>query len=114
MSRNLSPSLSSPDDIYVHADLHGATSVIVKNQSGNEGGIGTDIIGPPTGGPVPPKTLNEAGVMAVCYSSAWEAKIITSAWWVYANQVSGRDCLFLFYEFSGIKDSSQRRVSHHW
>ena len=50
MSRNLSPSPSSPDDIYVHADLHGATSVIVKNQSGNEGGIGTDIIDPPTGG----------------------------------------------------------------
>ncbi|XP_019850525.1 PREDICTED: nuclear export mediator factor Nemf-like [Amphimedon queenslandica] len=60
-------------DVYVHADLHGATSVIVKNHSG---------------GPVPPKTLNEAGVMAVCYSSAWEAKIVTSAWWVYANQVS--------------------------
>ena len=25
--------------------------------------------------------------MAVCYSSAWEARIITSAWWVYNHQV---------------------------
>lgn len=38
--------------------------------------------------PVPPKTLTEAGYMAVCYSSAWEARIITSAWWVYNHQVS--------------------------
>lgn len=26
--------------------------------------------------------------MAVCYSTAWEAHIITSAWWVYHHQVS--------------------------
>lgn len=39
-------------DLYVHADIHGASSVIIKNPS-NE--------------PVPPKTLNEAGVMAISY-----------------------------------------------
>lgn len=39
-------------DIYVHADLSGASSVVIKN---------------PSGQPVPPKTLNEAGVMAVSY-----------------------------------------------
>lgn len=60
-------------DLYVHADLHGATSVIIKN---------------PSGQPVPPKTLNEAGCMAVCYSAAWEARIVTSAWWVHHQQVS--------------------------
>lgn len=64
---------SFPGDMYVHADLHGATSVIIKN---------------PTGQPVPPKTLNEAGCMAVSYSAAWEAKIVTSAWWVHHSQVS--------------------------
>ncbi|XP_022096667.1 nuclear export mediator factor NEMF-like [Acanthaster planci] len=63
----------SQDDIYVHADLHGASSVIVKN---------------PTGGPVPPVTLQEAGVMAICYSVAWDAKVVTSAWWVHHDQVS--------------------------
>uniref|UniRef100_A0A6G1SM14 Nuclear export mediator factor Nemf n=1 Tax=Aceria tosichella TaxID=561515 RepID=A0A6G1SM14_9ACAR len=61
------------NDIYVHADLHGASSVIIKNES-------TD--------PVPPKTLTEAGSMAVCYSSAWDSKIATTSWWVYPKQVS--------------------------
>jgi hypothetical protein len=60
-------------DLYVHADLHGAASVIIKN---------------PDGGPVPPGTLSQAGSMSVCYSKAWESKIVTSAWWVYDNQVS--------------------------
>ena len=64
---------SSTGDLYVHADLHGATSVIIKNH---------------TGQPVPPKTLNEAGCMAVSYSAAWEARIVTSAWWVQHSQVS--------------------------
>ncbi|XP_077123436.1 ribosome quality control complex subunit NEMF [Ranitomeya variabilis] len=62
-----------PGDLYVHADLHGATSCVIKN---------------PTGEPVPPRTLTEAGTMAVCYSAAWDARVITSAWWVHHNQVS--------------------------
>lgn len=60
-------------DIYVHADLHGASSIVVKN---------------PLGSPVPPKTLNEAGTMAVCSSVAWDSKVVTSAWWVHHDQVS--------------------------
>ncbi|XP_074642120.1 ribosome quality control complex subunit NEMF-like [Tubulanus polymorphus] len=62
-----------PGDVYVHADLHGASSVIIKN---------------PSGEPVTPKALNEAGTMAVCNSAAWEAKVVTSAWWVHHDQVS--------------------------
>ncbi|XP_007427730.1 nuclear export mediator factor NEMF [Python bivittatus] len=62
-----------PGDIYVHADLHGATSCVIKN---------------PSGDPIPPRTLTEAGTMALCYSAAWDARVITSAWWVYHNQVS--------------------------
>uniref|UniRef100_A0A8C5ATJ5 Nuclear export mediator factor n=1 Tax=Gadus morhua TaxID=8049 RepID=A0A8C5ATJ5_GADMO len=60
-------------DIYVHADLHGATSCVIKN---------------PSGIPIPPRSLTEAGTMAVCYSAAWDAKVITSAWWVHHHQVS--------------------------
>ncbi|XP_034530781.1 nuclear export mediator factor Nemf-like isoform X2 [Notolabrus celidotus] len=60
-------------DVYVHADLHGATSCVIKN---------------PSGVPIPPRTLTEAGTMSVCYSAAWDAKIITSAWWVHHHQVS--------------------------
>lgn len=62
-----------PRDAYVHADLHGAASVVIKNPSGNE---------------IPPKTLHEAGIMALCYSRAWDEKVVTSAWWVWGDQVS--------------------------
>ena len=37
---------------------------------------------------MPPKTLNEAGQMAVCYSAAWDSKVVTSAYWVESSQVS--------------------------
>lgn len=57
----------------MHADLHGASSVVIKN---------------PSGQPVPPKTLNESGHMAVCYSAAWDNKVVASAWWVESSQVS--------------------------
>lgn len=62
-----------PGDVYVHADLSGASSVVVRNKNKNE--------------EIPPMTLNEAGSMAVCYSNAWEAKVVVSAWWVYHHQV---------------------------
>ncbi|KAJ2235815.1 hypothetical protein H4R99_001645 [Coemansia sp. RSA 1722] len=62
-------------DAYVHADLHGAASVVVKNRSSSSS-------------PLPPSTLFQAGIMSVCQSRAWDAKIVTSAWWVEAHQVS--------------------------
>ena len=39
------------------------------------------------GEPIPPRTLTEAGTMALCYSAAWDARVITSAWWVHHHQV---------------------------
>ncbi|CAI2349605.1 unnamed protein product [Caenorhabditis sp. 36 PRJEB53466] len=63
-------------DIYVHADVRGASSVIIRNKS--LGGA-TEI---------PPKTLTEASQMAVCYSNAWEAGVTAAAWWVRHDQVS--------------------------
>eukprot|EP01137_Pigoraptor_chileana_P019675 Opistho-2@81013 len=62
-------------DIYVHADLSGAASCVVKNPS-RDGSI------------PPPRTLQEAGSLAVCCSAAWDAKIVTGAWWVHDDQVS--------------------------
>jgi predicted ribosome quality control (RQC) complex YloA/Tae2 family protein len=59
-------------DIYVHAEIQGASSVLIKN---------------PAGGEIPPKTLLEAGTMAISYSVAWDAKVVTSAYWVYSDQV---------------------------
>ena len=62
-----------PNDLYVHADLHGAATVIVKNPGTSQ---------------VPPKTLTEAGQFAVCFSAAWDSKVMTAAYWVKPDQVS--------------------------
>jgi nuclear export mediator factor NEMF len=45
-----------PGDIYVHADVHGAGSCVIKN---------------PFQKPVPPTSLQEAGAFAICRSAAW-------------------------------------------
>ncbi|ORZ14664.1 fibronectin-binding protein A N-terminus-domain-containing protein [Absidia repens] len=63
-------------DVYVHADLHGAASVVVKNKPDS------------VDKPIPPSTLFQAGIMSVCQSKAWDAKIVTSAYWVHPDQVS--------------------------
>ncbi|KAL8930505.1 MAG: hypothetical protein Q9208_000689 [Pyrenodesmia sp. 3 TL-2023] len=63
-------------DVYVHADLHGAASVVVKNKPGR------------LNDPIPPSTLSQAGTFAVATSSAWDSKAVMSAWWVHPEQVS--------------------------
>jgi len=60
-------------DLYFHADLHGASSVVVKN---------------PSGGEVPPLTITQAQVFATSHSNAWRDKTVAPAYWVHANQVS--------------------------
>lgn len=68
------------NDIYVHADIQGASSIVIRNPfTGNS----SDAQATP-----PPKTLLEAGAMAISYSVAWDAKVTTSAYWVRAEQVS--------------------------
>ena len=63
-------------DIYLHADLHGAATIVVKNN-------------PKTpDAPIPPSTLSQAGTLAVASSNAWDSKAGMSAWWVNADQVS--------------------------
>lgn len=65
-------------DVYVHADLHGAATCIVRNRAA------TDKIIPP----VPVATLEQAGCMSVCRSNAWTSQVISSAFWVHSDQVS--------------------------
>jgi predicted ribosome quality control (RQC) complex YloA/Tae2 family protein len=73
----LLPLLLSPtrlaEDIYVHAELHGASSTIIRNHDPSR--------------PVPPLTLQQAGCACVCRSRAWDSKVVTSAWWVQHHQV---------------------------
>ncbi|KAL0479285.1 nuclear export mediator factor NEMF [Acrasis kona] len=61
-------------DAYVHADVHGASTCIVKNHNASQ--------------PIPPLSLQEAGMMTVCRSAAWDNKIVTNSWWVNHDQVS--------------------------
>ena len=63
-------------DVYVHAELQGAASVIIKNKQGM------------SDSPIPPSTLSQAGTLAVVTSTAWDSKAVMSAWWVNSDQVS--------------------------
>ncbi|CAD8050635.1 unnamed protein product [Paramecium primaurelia] len=61
------------DDIYMHADIYGSASTIVKN---------------PNEVPIPETTIMQAATATICRSKSWDAKIVVSAWWVHASQVS--------------------------
>ena len=63
-------------DVYVHADINGAGSVVIKNKP-----LTPDA-------PIPPATLQQAGTLAVCPSSAWDSKAGMSAWWANAAQMT--------------------------
>ncbi|KAK6580429.1 hypothetical protein PZA11_007451 [Diplocarpon coronariae] len=63
-------------DIYVHAEVQGASSVVIRNN-------------PKTpDAPIPPSTLSQAGTLTISCSSCWDSKAGMSAWWVSADQVS--------------------------
>jgi predicted ribosome quality control (RQC) complex YloA/Tae2 family protein len=65
------------DDRYVHADIHGAPSCIVKNISYDNKPIA-----------ISEKTLQEACTFAACYSRAWKQFTETQCYWVFPKQVS--------------------------
>lgn len=68
-------------DVYVHADLHGAATCVVRNRVPSG-----DKKSPPP--PIPVATLEQAGCMSVCRSNAWTSQVIAGAYWVHADQVS--------------------------
>ena len=65
------------DDIYVHADIHGAPSCIVKAMDVDGNKIDIDE-----------ETIKEACQFAIAYSKAWKQFGMASAYWVYPHQVS--------------------------
>jgi predicted ribosome quality control (RQC) complex YloA/Tae2 family protein len=70
-------------DLYLHADVAGAASCIVRGKAASLPAAATTA----TNG-ISPQALSEAGHWTVCQSVAWKKKMITSAWWVYSHQVS--------------------------
>ena len=60
-------------DLYMHADIHGAASLVIKTEGSNPGDA----------------TMREAAQFAVSMSKAWNAGFGSmSAYWVYPSQVS--------------------------
>lgn len=64
------------DDIYVNADIDGSSHVFIKN---------------PNKGEVSPSTLMQAGILSLATSKAWDNKMVTSPWWLYASDVTKND-----------------------
>ena len=64
-------------DRYVHADIQGAPSVIVKNKDLNN-----------KNQEITEETLNEACIFAASYSKAWKQFAEAQAYWVNPEQVS--------------------------
>jgi predicted ribosome quality control (RQC) complex YloA/Tae2 family protein len=60
-----------PYDLYVHADIQGAPSVIIKN-----------------GQSAPEKTIEEAAMVAASYSTGWNHFGSLDCYWVYPEQVT--------------------------
>jgi predicted ribosome quality control (RQC) complex YloA/Tae2 family protein len=63
-------------DRYVHAEVHGAPSIVVRPADGS---VATDV---------PEEELRLAGQFAVCASRAWRQFAQASAYWVTPQQVS--------------------------
>ncbi len=61
------------DDIFLHAEIHGAAVVVIKGE----------------GKKIPQKTIDEAAIFSVSYSKAWKDKTSTeNTFWVNPDQVS--------------------------
>ena len=71
-----------PGDAYLHADVHGAASCILRAKRRRTRDGKTQTL------PLAEQALREAGSFTICRSSAWSSKMVTSAWWVEAHQVS--------------------------
>ncbi|OEU20848.1 DUF814-domain-containing protein [Fragilariopsis cylindrus CCMP1102] len=70
-------------DAYLHADVHGAASCILRAK--RERNLKTGKTSPI---PLSSQALREAGNFTICRSSAWSSRMVTSSWWVESHQVS--------------------------
>jgi len=60
-------------DLYLHSDIHGAPSVVIKKGEGD----------------IPESSINEAGIFAASFSSAWTKGFGSlDVYWVHPKQVS--------------------------
>jgi predicted ribosome quality control (RQC) complex YloA/Tae2 family protein len=62
-----------PGDAYLHAEVHGAASCILRAKRRRVADGKTQVI------PLSDRALTEAGTFTICRSSAWGSKMVTSA-----------------------------------
>ena len=81
-----------PGDAYLHADVHGAASCILRAKRVRQQSVGNSHSNDGSGKtitlPLSEQALREAGNFTICKSSAWTSRMVTSAWWVESHQVS--------------------------
>lgn len=84
-----------PQDVFVHADVRGALPCIVFarqcNQADEEGSAGGESSQAKAKYHLTPLAIQEAAIAVLCRSSAWQAKLLISAYWVPAAQVTKVD-----------------------
>jgi predicted ribosome quality control (RQC) complex YloA/Tae2 family protein len=61
------------NDIYVHSDVAGSGSYVIRNENNVE---------------IKLKTLIQTGSFVVSHTKAWKSGAADKSWWVYSNQVS--------------------------
>ena len=61
------------NDIYLHSDIHGSGSCIIKNPDKKE---------------IPPQTYEQAGCFVISKTKAWKSGVPDNPYWVYPDQVS--------------------------
>ncbi|KAL7538662.1 hypothetical protein ACHAWF_006173, partial [Thalassiosira exigua] len=71
-----------PGDAYLHADVHGAATCILRAKRRRRKDGRTQVV------PLSDQALREAGNFTICRSSAWSSRTVTSAYWVESHQVS--------------------------
>jgi len=71
-----------PGDAYLHAEVHGAATCILRAKRRRRKDGRTQVI------PLSDQALRDAGTFTICRSSAWSSKMVTSAYWVESHQVS--------------------------
>lgn len=71
-----------PGDAYLHAEVHGAATCILRAKRRRRKDGKTQVV------PLSDQALREAGTFTICRSAAWGSKMVTSAYWVESHQVS--------------------------
>jgi predicted ribosome quality control (RQC) complex YloA/Tae2 family protein len=67
-----------PNELYIHADVHGAASCVIKNKVLPDGTVQFPGAA----------TIQEAGAVCTSCSKAWSDKSAADAYWVWGHQVS--------------------------